>query len=440
MNRSDWEYVTAREYSLVTEFDLVCDREYLVELLTSILFFGSMFGAVILGWCADLIGRKNVHYFSLLVVIILGFLCIYIKNVYWLLVCRFIIGFFMHGTFPQMYIMISEIVSDRYRAFSNTVLSVLVGIALPLLALKAYCISTWKLLFVVCTLPYGFVLFFYMFVPESVRYLRVRGRTDEAMLIFKRMAHWNKTILPAGVTLKPLPPTASINTCSSPLDLFRTMKMAKISLILGFSALTTSLTVYGLVLAAGDITGHMYRDFAIINAIDIPISIITAPLVNKLGRKGTTMVFIILGSITCIALGATQNKGHWKILRLFFAIVGTACITGSGLSRTIWSLELYPTRIRGVGIGFGQLLKKIGATFSPWIDRYITDVYKGGAFILFGILTLISFCFLPLLRETNAYETKDVDNEMASSNGRTSKRVHSFSNDMCLIDEKTSYV
>ena len=415
MPRAEWEYVTPRDYSLVTEFDLVCDKEFLIEFPTSVLFFGFMFGAIILGWCADNFGRKRVHYLSLAVVMLLGFLSIFVGNIYGFIACRFVIGFFLHGTFPQLYIMISEIVGNKHRAFSNTVMSVSVGFALPLLALKAYLISRWKVLVAACTLPYLFILLFYKFVPESVRYLRVKGRVDEAMLTFKRIAYWNKTELLPNVTIETVPENIT-NHKSSPLDLFRTTNMAYISIVLSFSAFTNSLAVYCLLLAAGELTGHMYRDFVIISILDIPVGLITTPLLNYFGRKKTSMLYVLIGSVSCIALGLTPRIGRLMILRLIFGMFGTACITGSGITRTIWALELYPTHVRGEGIGLGQLLKKIGAICSAWVDKDLSKSYGGGAFILIGVLSFLSFCLQAVLPETKGINTADTERELANNN------------------------
>ena len=51
--RTEWEYVTPRSYSIVTEFDLVCDNEYLIELQTSIFF-----RLYIRCWCYRLVRRQ----------------------------------------------------------------------------------------------------------------------------------------------------------------------------------------------------------------------------------------------------------------------------------------------------------------------------------------------------------------------------------------------
>ena len=58
MSRADWYYTKPSEYSLVTQFDLHCDKEWLLHLTSSIFIAGWAVGSVILGWIGDNYGRK----------------------------------------------------------------------------------------------------------------------------------------------------------------------------------------------------------------------------------------------------------------------------------------------------------------------------------------------------------------------------------------------
>ena len=60
MNREDWEYIEKKEYSVTTQFDLVCEKEWLSSFASSIFFLGWMAGGMVLGWFADNFGRRTV--------------------------------------------------------------------------------------------------------------------------------------------------------------------------------------------------------------------------------------------------------------------------------------------------------------------------------------------------------------------------------------------
>ena len=49
MNTTEWEYTTARSYSFVTEFDLVCSKTSVAALATSAVYMGGMAGSSLAG-------------------------------------------------------------------------------------------------------------------------------------------------------------------------------------------------------------------------------------------------------------------------------------------------------------------------------------------------------------------------------------------------------
>ena len=60
MKRSEWEYTTKKDFSIVTEFDLICEKESLAVLANSVFFIGWGIGGVFIGFASDIFGRKRV--------------------------------------------------------------------------------------------------------------------------------------------------------------------------------------------------------------------------------------------------------------------------------------------------------------------------------------------------------------------------------------------
>ena len=48
------------ENTVITEFDLVCKKDYLVPLVNSFFMIGILIGSVLFGVLSDIFGRKNV--------------------------------------------------------------------------------------------------------------------------------------------------------------------------------------------------------------------------------------------------------------------------------------------------------------------------------------------------------------------------------------------
>ena len=132
--------------------------------------------------------ERLLYFPSLAAIMIFSFINSFIQETFiYLLYVGFVIGFFLPGDIVQFFVLISEYVGPKRRAFAAIFPMFLTAISYLILALKAYYIRQWRYIFIACTAPYVLVIpyhCFYKFVPESVRWLRLHGRTDEMMKIF----------------------------------------------------------------------------------------------------------------------------------------------------------------------------------------------------------------------------------------------------------------
>ena len=286
-------------------------------------------------------------------------------------------------------------VGDRHRAFAGLIIFLFAGIALSVLGVKAYFIPHWKLLYIVCTAPYVFVLAFYSFIPESVRYLRVKGKVEDAMNIFRLMAKWNGKRIPTNLTLQPPPASMGVYK-ASPVDLFRTRTIAYRTVVQGIAYFVGAMTFFGVYLAASDISGHMYRDYILVTVVEIPVALVMMDFTERFGRKRTVMGTMLVGSVMCCALGFTPV--HLEVLRVIFGMIGKVSISANCNTIQTWTVELYPTSMRGLGMGFTQVMSRVGAACAPFIDEEMEKYRIGASFIFMGMISFLAvfmLCFLP---------------------------------------------
>ena len=298
----------------------------------------------------------------------------------------------------------------RYRAFAGNIIFVFVTSSMAIVGLKAYFIRNWKILHLVCTVPYLIMLLFYKFVPESLRFLAVKGRTKELMSTLQRMAKFNNTILPSDMIVV----SDSINedVKSNPLDLFRSRKLFKITMyqILGY--IVGGVTFYGLYLAAKDIGGSLHRDYEIVTLVEIPFALAAIPLCDNFGRKKTVIGFWVVGTLACIGLIAIPDAPDVRIYRVLLGMLGKCSVGGGYNSLQTWTVELYPTYIRGVGNGFLQVLTRAGAACAPFVDTELAHLNAMAPFIFFGAITFAAMVFLPFLKETCGVQMVEGENQM----------------------------
>ncbi|XP_065065328.1 solute carrier family 22 member 15-like [Rhopilema esculentum] len=400
LERKEWEFVYSKDYSIMTQFDLYCDGEIYGYLTTSLFFIGWAVGAVAIGIVADRFGRRKVMFPSVGVIIIVGFLSTFSPNVWVFLTTRIIVGFFTPGTGVQMFVVASEFVGTRYRPLSGIILWSFYAVSLIILGVQAYFIREWKKLYIISTVPYIFVLAFAKFVPESIRWLNLNGRQEEAMKLLRRIAKFNKKQLPDNVTLKA--PCTGPKVKANPIDLFVPTKMALQSLVQSYVWVVNGLVYYGVTLASDTLSGAMYQDFILTSLVEFPAIVFAIYFCNAFGRKKTVIISLATASIACLlipAIPTDQGKGL-SILRILVGMIGKCGVATSFDSLYTWAVEIYPTVIRSQGLGLLQIASRIGSAGAPWIASGLRPVHASLPFIVMGGSSLIAVAMLFYLPET----------------------------------------
>ncbi|XP_065062349.1 organic cation transporter-like protein isoform X1 [Rhopilema esculentum] len=426
MPRSEWEFTKQKEYSIVTQFDLYCDTEMYSYLATSSVFISWAFGGVILGWVSDRYGRRINMLISTTFILLFGFISSFSPNIWFYIFARAVFGFFTPGTYVQSIVLISEFVGPKWRPFAGIAISLLYAVGVVILGVIAIFVQTWKTLMIVITAPYFFILLFFLAIPESARWLHVNGRNDEALAIFRKIAKCNGKELPE-VQLKKIEEDCSTGI-KHYLYLFKPAKIATRSLIQGYTWMVCSLVFFGVSFGAGDLSGHILRDYIITSLFDIPAAVLAIYLCNKIGRKKTTIIPIFIAGISCIAVSLIPKKSGSKPselvgLRVSFGVLGRFCITLSYDAIYIWSTEMYPTCVRSAAMGYLQIFAHIGSSLAPWVAKWLVAFHVVLPFSIMGGLAVISAILLLRLPETANKETLETLADQFEMKGSHVKEV-----------------
>jgi len=410
MPRSEWKFTKPIDYSIVTQYDLYCDTEHLIYLATSLLFVGWGIGSVIFGWLADRYGRFKVLVVSVCGIVVISFLSAFSPNFAIFAVCRFVVGLFKPGTVVGAYVVAGELLGPKYRPAAGTIMWILFSVSLVLTGVKAYFIREWKILMIACSAPYVFVCFLVFFVPESMRWLRLQGRHADVIKILKKAAKVNGKVLPDGVELKPLQNSnIEKSKTGSVLDLFRPLRMLLFSTVQGFGWFVSASVYYGVSWAVSDMSGEMYRDYILAMLIEIPALLLSVYAMNKFGRKKTVISTLALAGLFCSIVGGMSDleKKSEKLrsVKIVFGLLGKFSITCSFNSFYMWSLEIYPTCIRGEGMGFLQITARVGSALAPWLAKWLKVFHGALPFSLMGGLSLTGAALLLTLPDTKGRAT-----------------------------------
>ncbi|MGD0847791.1 MFS transporter, partial [Bradyrhizobium sp.] len=133
----------------------------------------------------------------------------------------------------------------------------------------------------------------------------------------------------------------------------------------------------------------------ITSGVGVVASIVCALLIDKAGRKpwyATAFLVAVVPLLTLSWLGATS-----AVEVLILATAAYATLQTIAFSLFLYSVELYPTRLRAVGTGFGSAWLRAGSSIGPILVgsiaadlgiRYVFAAFAAVA-LVGGLVTLL---------------------------------------------------
>jgi len=367
--------------------------------------WGMIAGAYTGGLVADLFGRRRVFMWSLAVYSIFTFIVPFTANVYQLIVVRMLGGWGMGAMTDSITTYITEYYPSRIRGkmtavifgvgaglgstFGTTVLYRTIGIAWG-----------WQWLFYI--LGGGSVavyILYLLFLPESARWLQVKGRWDEAERILTkiesqipvRLSEQYRTDLQSYASrvtaVVDEKEGLGIRDILGPVYRRRTAVLWQYYFLNMGTAWPLNMWVPTiLMLAYGTETGStlvMVVSFGFFMG-----NMIAVPICERLGRKIIIVVGMFFAGLMMIAFGQVLQYG------LMAAMVGMLYQVGIGLYASqgyAYAQELFPTRARATAFASATGIGRIGMSVFPVIFGIMMgSVGAMWVLTLAGVLNLIN--------------------------------------------------
>ena len=139
----------------------MCDKAFQGWLAKAMVYLGQVLVTIPLGMISDRYGRLKMLYPSIVIITTVGFASAFATELWQLMVSRLFLGSVIYGVYMPIFILSGEFVGPRYRPLSQTVMWFAFSAALLLLALMAYFARTWRIVMILCTGPWIFVLIFW---------------------------------------------------------------------------------------------------------------------------------------------------------------------------------------------------------------------------------------------------------------------------------------
>lgn len=354
-------------------------RPAMIGFIISAGYLGQLLGALLFGWVAERIGRLPTLLITILLFVVMDIACLFAWSGASMLVFRFLQGVGTGGEVPVASAYINELIGARRRGRFFLLYEVIFPVGLLFAGLAGYFLVPvfgWKALFVVGLVPALLTIPLRFLMPESPRWLASKGRVDEAdavVAMLENEATKQGLPLPEPVAR---PDHGRADARSDWRELFKGIYLKRtltiwalwVCVYLVNNGLITWLpTLYKQVFKLPLQTSIAYGWTT--SAVGVVTSVVCALTIDKVGRRRWYVAAFLLAVVPLVALTALGAGSAIQVVVL--ATVAYAVLQTISFSLYLYSAELYPTRLRAVGTGFGSAWLRAGSSIGPVLVGFI---------------------------------------------------------------------
>ena len=331
-------------------------------LVASTALLASAVGAVLFGRIADMLGRKRIYGYEVLVLAVGAVASAFSPNIWWLIVFRIILGVGTGGDYPVSSTIMSEYASKRTRGMMVTLVFTMQAAGLifgPLLAAALLWTRLshdviWRILLAFGAIPAMSVFWLRRHMAETPRYLLATGQRD------------------------------------------------------AFGEAATHVL--------GQMDGGERRKGRVSDAA--PGYLIAAATIDRIGRKSIQMVGFVMMAVTFGAMAFIPDVE--KLLLPFLIIYGVSYFFtefGPNSTTFVYPAEIFPVRARTTGHGIAAATGKLGGFFGvflfpilmAWKGMTAAEAAAATVSVLGAIVTLT------MLPETKGLSLEELSPEAAAN-------------------------
>lgn len=381
--------------------------------VVSIGFVGMAFGAMYAGFLADRFGRRKVFMATLILYSVATALCGISWNLTSLLVFRFFVGLGLGGQLPVAVTLVSEFVPARVRGRFIVLLESFWAVGWLVATLVAYMFIPrfgWQVAFFIGGLPIFYVFALKKLLPESVPYLIVHNRIEEAHKVVCQLeklsgvAVNNAIVLPEKKTVR----TIHLSELWQGRFFKRTLMLWLIWFGIVFSYYGIFTWLPKLMTERGYDIIKTFEYVLMMTLAQFPGYFSAAWLVEKIGRKITLATYIAACAVCAYFFGQSDSVMQiliWGSLLSFFNLGAWGVLYS-------YTPELYPTEFRAFGSGWAAAIGRMGGIIAPLVVPMVMTQENGyvKVFMMFAaVLVAVAVIIAVLGEETKGHSLQELN-------------------------------
>jgi MFS transporter, PHS family, inorganic phosphate transporter len=346
-----------------------------VGLVSSTALLASAVGAVLFGRVADMLGRKRIYGYEVLVLAIGAVASAFSPSIGWLIAFRFILGIGIGGDYPVSSTIMSEYANRSTRGlmvtlvFTMQAVGLLIGPVLAAILLRSGLSHdyVWRILLAAGAIPAMAVFQMRRQLAETPRYLLMTGQRAELDAASQSvLGSAGKINLPRR---KDRPHTdfreGFVRLLSNRRLLMRLVGASLAWFMMDFAYYGNTVST-PLVLRAispnESLLQHVLMQLVVFAAAALPGYAVAALAMDRLGRKPIQVIGFAMMTLSFAAMALIP--GIDKLVVPFLIIYGLSYFFtefGPNATTFVYPAELFPVETRTTGYGIAAASGKIGA-------------------------------------------------------------------------------
>ncbi|XP_032194699.1 solute carrier family 22 member 16 isoform X2 [Mustela erminea] len=389
--------------TVVTQWDLVCNREWYASMVQPVFMVGVLLGAMIFGHFSDRIGRRFVLWITSTGIFFFGVAVAFSSDFYSFMITRFLLAMSGSGYLVVVFVYVMEFIGMKSRTWACIQMHSFFAIGTMVVALTAYFVRTWWIYqIILSTVTVPFVLCCWI-LPETPFWLLSQGRHEEAQRVVDTMAKWNRASSCKLSELLSLDLNGPVGNEPSEvkkhslIDLFSDWNVGTRTLIVWLIWFTGCLGFYFFSLNSVNLGGNEYLNLFLMGAVEIPAYIFIGWGMDRIGRRNVLVCSLISGALFCGVIMVIP-KGYF-VYTVVVTMAGKFAIGASFGLIYLYTAELYPTVVRSLAVGSGSMVSRLGSIVAPfWV--YLSNAWTFLPQLVVGILAFVSGMLSLMLPET----------------------------------------